>query len=106
MANSHNDQDLEILAQRIARRGAVLPGTRPYWSDASRKLKAQIRDPNCKSPHLFFTVSAADIQWPDLHQHMPAHTGVPPENEQEAYRIRMANLNENPAIAAYYFQKR
>ena len=35
MANSHNDQDLEILAQRIACHGAVLPGTRPYWSDAS-----------------------------------------------------------------------
>jgi hypothetical protein len=106
MANSHNDQDLEILAQRIARRGAVLPGARPFWSDASRKLKAQIRDPDCKSPHLFFTVSAADIQWPDLHEHMPAHPGAPPENEQEAYRKRMANLNENPAIAAYYFQKR
>ena len=105
MANSHNDQDLEILAQRIARHGAVLPGTRPYWSDASRKLKAQIRDPTCKSPHLFFTVSAADIQWPDLHEHMPARPGAPPENEQEAYRKRMANLNENPAIAAYYFQK-
>ena len=106
MANSDNNQDLEVLAQRIARRASVLPGTRPYWSDASRKLKAQIRDPNCKSPHLFFTVSAADIQWPDLHQHMPAHPGAPPENEQEAYRIRMANLNDNPAIAAYYFQKR
>src|SRR5580704_11162397 len=106
MVDSNNNQDLEILAQRIARRGNVLPGTRPYWSDASRKLKAQIRDPNCKSPHLFFTVSAADLQWPDLHQHMPAHPGAPPENEQEAYRRRMADLNDNPAIAAYYFQKR
>lgn len=106
MVNSGNNQDLEALAQRVARRGAVLPGTRPFWSDASRKLKAQIRDPNCKSPHLFFTVSAADIQWPDLHQHMPAHPGAPPQNEQEAYRTRMSNLNDNPAIAAYYFQKR
>ena len=105
MVDSNNNQDLEILAQRIARHGNVLPGTRPYWSDASRKLKAQIRDPNCKSPHLFFTVSAADLQWPDLHQHMPAHPGAPPENEQEAYRRRMADLNDNPAIAAYYFQK-
>ena len=37
---------------------------------------------------------------------MPARPGAPPENEQEAYHKRMANLNENPAIAAYYFQKR
>ena len=35
MVDSNNNQDLEVLAQRIARRGAVLPGTRPYWSDAS-----------------------------------------------------------------------
>jgi len=105
MVNSDNNQDLEVLAQRIARCATVLPGTRPYWSDASQKLKAQIRDPNCKSPRLFFTVSAADIQWPDLHQHMPVHHGAPPQNEQEAYRIQMANLNENPAIAAYRFQK-
>ena len=105
MVNSDNNQDLEALAQRIARQGAVLPGTRPYWSDASQKLKAQIQDKNCKSPHLFFTVSATDIQWPDLHQHMPAYLRAPPENEQDTYWIRMANLNENPAIAAYYFQK-
>ena len=70
MINSNDNQDLETIAQRIARRGSVLPGTRPYWADASRKLKAQIRDPTSKSPHVFFTVSAADIQWPDLHQHM------------------------------------
>jgi len=53
MVDSNNNQDLEILAQRIARRGANLPGTRPYWSDASRKLKAQIQDPDCKSPHCY-----------------------------------------------------
>jgi len=36
---------------------------------------------------------------------MPAYPGAPPKNEQEAYCIRVANLNDNPAIAAYYFQK-
>ena len=105
MVTSNENQDLGVLAQRIACRSAVLPGTRPYWSDASQKLKAQIHDPNCKSPHLFFTVSAADIQWPDLHQHMPVQPSEN-ENEQEAYQGRVANLNDNPAIAAYYFQKR
>ena len=72
---------------------------------ASQKLKAQIQDTNCESPHLFFTVSAANIQWPDLYQHMPTYLGAPPENQQGTYWIRMANFNENPAIAAYYFQK-
>ena len=87
MVDSNDNQDLEVLAQIIARHGAVLPGTRPFWSDASQKLKAQIHDPTCKSPHLFFTVSAADIQWPDLHQHMPTSPGTAPQNEQEAYHI-------------------
>ena len=36
---------------------------------------------------------------------MPVYPGAPPEKEQEAYRRRVANLNDNPAIAAYYFQK-
>ena len=36
---------------------------------------------------------------------MPAYLGALPENEQGTYQIRMANLNENLAIAAYYFQK-
>ena len=105
MVDSNDNQDLEILVQRIACHGANLPGTRPYWSDTSQKLRAQIWDPGCKSPHLFFTVSAANIQWPDLHQHMLTYPGTPPENEQEAYCRRVANLNDNPAIAAYYFQK-
>jgi hypothetical protein len=45
------------------------------------QMQAQMHDPSCKSPHLFFTVSAAEIQWPDLPRHIPTHTGVPPENE-------------------------
>jgi len=35
MMDSNNNQDLEILAQRIAHHGAILPGTRPYRSDTS-----------------------------------------------------------------------
>ena len=35
MVDSNDDQDLETLAQRIACHGVTLPGTRPYWSDAS-----------------------------------------------------------------------
>jgi len=40
-----------------------------------------------------------------MHQHMPNY--VPgQEEEAHSYRTRTKDLNENPAIASYYFQKR
>jgi hypothetical protein len=51
-----------------------------------------------------FTASSADIQWPDMHQHMPSHDPNAAENVT-SYWTHMKNLNENPAIASYYFQK-
>jgi hypothetical protein len=53
---------------------------------------------------VFFTCSSADLQWPDLHQHMPNHDLFEGENAT-SYQTRMNDLNNNPAIAAYYFQK-
>src|SRR2546423_6489493 len=41
----------------------------------------------------------------DLHRFMP-RTITPSTTEQESMRLFSANLNENPAIAAYWFQKR
>ena len=64
-----------------------------------------IHSPECLSPHIFFTVSSADVQWPDLHQHMPNFDKNKSE-DADSYQIRMKDLNENPAIAGYYFQKR
>jgi hypothetical protein len=40
-----------------------------------------------------------------MHQHMPNHNPDAAENAT-SYRTRMNDLNNNPAIAAYYFQKR
>ena len=91
------------LANRVSNAGAKLEGSKPFWQAAQWELVAQIKSPQCGTPHTFFTVSSADIQWPDLHCHMPSH--VPDEAEHaQSYRKRMKDLNENPAIAAYYFQ--
>ena len=62
-----------------------------------------IKDLKC--PHVFVTVSAADVQWKDLHRFMPRKIS-PDSTEQDRMRLFSANLNENPAIAAYWFQKR
>jgi ATP-dependent DNA helicase PIF1 len=93
------------LAQRVSHAGEKLPGSKPFWLHGQRQLIAQIRSPDCGSPHVFFTASSADIQWPDMHQHMPNH--IPGAQEDAiSYCIRMTDLNNNPAIASYYFQKR
>jgi Helitron helicase-like domain at N-terminus len=62
-----------------------------------------IKDLGC--PHIFATFSAADLQWHDLHRHMP--TSLPPNaTEDVCIKTYNNNLNNNHAIAAYYFQKR
>ena len=97
--------DARALAQRVSQAGRDLPGSKPFWQKAQRDLIAQIRSPECQSPHVLFTASSADIQWPDMHQHMPNNVQGQPE-DAHSYRVRMKDLNENPAIAGYYFQKR
>jgi ATP-dependent DNA helicase PIF1 len=93
------------LVNRISHSGEKLPGSKPFWLNAQHQLIAQIRSPDCGSPHVFFTASSADIQWPDMHQHMPNHiSGV--QEDATSYRRRMEDLNNNPAIASFYFQKR
>ncbi|KZT34517.1 hypothetical protein SISSUDRAFT_1065241 [Sistotremastrum suecicum HHB10207 ss-3] len=99
------NNDLHTLAQRVSRAGAKLKGSRPFWAAEQSRLINQIRAPDSGTPHVFFTFSAADVQWPDLHQHMPNEHPLPPEDPL-SYRQRTKSLNENPAIAAYYFSLR
>ena len=72
-----------------------------FWNREHCLLTAIIE---VKSPNVFFTVSSADIQWVDMHKHMPGHDINEPENAH-SYNQQMENLNNNPAIASYYFRK-
>jgi hypothetical protein len=98
------NNDAKRLADRVALAGVNLPGSRPFCSKNQRDLIAQIRSPQCQTPHVFVTFSSADVQWPDVHQHMPNHNPGAAE-DAHSYRVQMKDLNENPAIASHYFQK-
>ena len=93
----------KALAARIRKSAATLTGTPPYWGARSRELSAMIRQ--IGTPHAFVTHSAADIQWPDLHVHMLSHPD-PGATEAERQRFNYKSINENPALAAWWFQRR
>ena len=55
---------------------------------------------------IFFTFSAADMHWPDLHNLMPNGVNTIRETVQEASKRRRKDLIDNPHIAAWFFEKR
>lgn len=57
------------------------------------------------TPNAFLTVTAADLHWPDLHRHMPP-PDEPRVSESARQRHNSMNVNNNPAITAWHFQKR
>lgn len=94
----------EALANRMIRYGAQLRGTRAYWLARRSELIDMIRI--LQSPHVFFTLSAADLQWPDLHRHMPREIPESDEDESARKRQRRLALNNNPHLAASYLDHR
>jgi len=63
--SNRGDQLLNKIVQHIRN----LKGTRPYWRQKRNKLIAYAK--NIKSGSLFFTLSAANLYWHDLHSHIP-----------------------------------
>jgi hypothetical protein len=99
---AENDQH---VANQMVRYGSNLRGTRAYWLARRHELMDMIRMKG--SPDIFFTLSAADLQWPDLHRHMPKSDD--PANDSSpglARQRRRVALNSNPHIAATYLNRR
>lgn len=94
----------QVLVNRMVRYGSQLRGTRAFWLARRAELTDMIR--LIGSPHVFFTLSAADLQWPDLHRHMPTEINVPEGDLAKAQRQRRLALNNNPHLAAQYLDHR
>ena len=89
------------IADRLMRFGHVLRGTRAYWSKCHGELCDLVQ--KIGSPTIFFTLSVADMQWPDLHILMP---GTSPIDPKEARNWRRQNVIDNPHIVASYVHLR
>ena len=90
-----------------------VPGLTPFWQRKRRELLQMIHQ--LGSPHLFFTLSSADLHWPDLHriiEHQKAiATGTEPFDlsslgEKERFDRCVNNLTKYPHIVASFLQHR
>jgi len=81
--------------------GSTIHGTRPFWNCCSTKLLDMINQVGC--PTLFFTLSAADTKWPDLHAMMPSTTPAMP---QITSKWRIQNIIQNLHLTTLYMHHR
>ena len=78
---------------RVVHYASTLRGTRQYWTKQRSRLIAMVD--SLGMPTIFFTHSAADLQWPEL-----AHLLSPEANE---FVNQSTVVVENPALADWYF---
>ncbi|XP_059071828.1 uncharacterized protein LOC131055088 [Cryptomeria japonica] len=76
-------------------------GTKPFWNQRRGELIDMVIQIGC--PTLFFTLSAADTKWPDLHDIMPSTTHT---NPYATARWRLQNIVQNPHLTAMYMHHR
>jgi ATP-dependent DNA helicase PIF1 len=89
------------LVEHLMHFGSTLRGTRAYWTKCHAELTDMITQLGC--PTLFFTLSAADTKWPDLHNVMPKNAHSRRLNE---HRKKIENVIQYPHLVAMYMHQR
>ena len=84
----------EAFSNRILHYASSLRGTRQYWFKQRNRLISMVD--TLGLPTIFFTHSAADLQWPEL-----ARLICPEDPNSSSRRIQA--VNDNPAIADWFF---
>ena len=90
-------RDGEAFSNRVLHYAASLRGTRQYWFRQRSRLMSMVD--TLGLPTIFFTHSAADLQWPEL-----ARLICPEDPESRSSRTTA--VIENPAIADWFFYHR
>ena len=100
LKNRLKNNDGAQLASKIIRCVQTVRGTRPYWSLEGAKLRDMIYQ--IGTPTFFYTLSMADMSWPDLHKMMPDDPFRPGLSAADSYHIRARNVANNPHIVSAY----
>lgn len=87
----------DAFSNRVLHYASSLRGTRQYWFKQRSRLIAMVD--TLGLPTIFFTHSAADLQWPEL-----ARLICPDDPDSSTSRSKA--LMENPAIADWFFYHR
>jgi hypothetical protein len=86
------------IADRIMRFGEGLRGSRQFWNTRRYELSDMIKQIGTQGL-IFFTFSAADLHWPELHELILSNdTGNSTNHHQ--------NIVDNPHVAVWFFHKR
>ena len=85
------------FAKSVYHYGTNLAGSPAYWSQQRARLVQMVEELGL--PTLFVTLSAADLQWPELFEML----GLP---EETTHTTRAHALNSNPAAADWLFWRR
>ena len=93
---AENGNSTEFMS-KLSRYIANIPGTNAYWHKVREDLKAVIT--TVGPPTFFFTSSAADMHWPELHS-------IFGENMNTSSEIRRQNIINSPHVADWFFTQR
>ena len=69
LVNQLQDMPNDKISDRVARFGSSLCRTCSYWNKSKTELTNMINQQG--TPTFFFTLSAIDTKWPDLHARRP-----------------------------------
>ena len=70
LVNQLQDMPNDKIGEWVVRFGYSLCGTRSYWNKSRTELTNMTNQQGTST--FFFTLSAADTKWPDLHALMPS----------------------------------
>lgn len=95
--------------QGLHRYAANLPGTDGFWYKQTTELQSAMIALGC--PTLFYTLSMADLHWPDLLRLLPWPPDLQVDSlaalaSKERTRIVQKMINKNAHIVAWYFHTR
>lgn len=90
--------------KNILSMNSKLRGSSPYWYLRSRELTDMINQLGV--PHLFFTFSAADLQWPEIYKKLDPDFDYDNSSNELIYKRRLKILRKYPKEFAIQFHFR
>ncbi|XP_059076830.1 uncharacterized protein LOC131876070 [Cryptomeria japonica] len=89
------------LPNQLMRFAASLQGTRAYWNGSYKDLATMVHQ--LGEPMLFFTLSATNTKWPEVHKLFPSNSS---EDLQSTKKQFIENIVHNPHVIALFLHFR